>query len=116
MNNEIHETQVGLAADHDIRRVPDQGGRPAHVGSYNLSNQKRNWVNFKFGSNGKSYRDYQQDRCHVVQEGRPDGCNCAQGQHQLPGVAFGPFGRLYRQVFENTCILGNANNNHHPGE
>ena len=112
-HNEVREAEARLGADHDIRRVADEGRRAADIRGENLREQERHRVDAQNARNRNRHRADEQDGRDVIEEGAEHGGQDHEQQHDLPRAALRDLRRLDGHVLEQAGVAHDRNEQHH---
>ena len=103
-------------ANHDVRRVADQRRRAADIRGKDLREQERHDRDVQLSGDGERNRDHQEDRRHIVEEGREQGRDEAEVDEQAARLRFRSLRRLDGDVVEESRLGRDAHEDHHTDE
>ena len=100
VEDEVDEGVARRRADHDVGRVADEGRRAADVGGHDLGEEERQGVEVEQAADRDRHGTDEQDRRHVVEQGREHRGQADEEHHHEPGVALREARALDGEVFE----------------
>ncbi len=112
----VPEREPGGRADHDVRRIADQGRGPADVRGEDDGEQVRQRVHLEVVREVQEHGRHEQDRGHVVEEGRDDRREDREEDEEAERMVPGSPGRADREPVEEARVAGERDDHHHPGK
>ena len=112
-DDEVEERVASGRADHDVRRIADEGRRAADVRRHDFNHEERNRVHLEQLANGKRHGADEQHRGDVVEECRKHGREQHIHNHDVPRVTLGDMGGFDGQVAEHARLLHDGHEQHH---
>ena len=112
-DDEVEERVASGRADHDVRRIADEGRRAADVRRHDFNHEERNRVHLEQLANGKRHGADEQHRGDVVEECRKHGREQHIHDHDVPRVALGDMGGFDGQVAKHARLLHDSHKQHH---
>ena len=103
-------------ADHDVRRVADEGRRSADVRGDDLRQEIRHRIEFQNLCDTERHRHHEQHRRHVVEEGGEYRRDHAEVDEDAARLRLCGFRRLDGDVVKEPRLLRYADEYHHPDE
>ena len=116
VRDEIHELQADGTADHDVRRIADQGRRAADVRRKDLRDEERLDIDVELLRDAERDRHRQKHRRHVVKKRRADGREERECDEQGDWLRLDLLRRPYREVVEESGLTRDVHDDHHAHE
>ena len=113
VEDEVDEGVARRRADHDVGRVADQRRRAADVGGHDLGEEERHRVDVEQAAHRDGHGADEQDRRHVVEQGREQRGQADEEHHDVPGVALREPRALDGEVLEDARELHHGDEEHH---
>ena len=116
VEDEVDERVARRRADHDVGRVADERRRAADVGGHDLGEEERHRVDVEQAAHRDGHRPDEQDRRHVVEQGREHRGQADEQHHDVPGVALREARALDGEVLEDAREPHHGDEEHHAQE
>ena len=116
VRDEIHELQADGTADHDVRRIADQGRRAADVRRQDLRDEERLDIDVELLRDAERDRHRQKNRRHVIEKSRADGREKREGDEQGDRLRLDLLRRPNGEVVEEPRLARDVHDDHHAHE
>jgi hypothetical protein len=111
---EAVEAKPGRRTDQQVRRIPDQGGRPADIGCQDLADEDRKGRDPEHAGDIEGHGHEQDDRRDIREDGRQDSRDEAQDDQDADGPATSQLDGPDRDELEEARSPEDLGEDHHP--